>query len=377
MAMLDVYPLFDIEPIKGQGPYIYGNDGQKYLDFYGGHAVISIGHSHPKYVKALKDQIDNLVFYSNSIVNRLQNEVIEKIYEVSQIDRDYNLFMINSGAEAIENAMKFASFSNGKNRFIALKDSFHGRTAAAISVTHKMKYRTGFDIDAERTYIDINDSVRLDQELSKEDVCAVIVEPIQGIAGVNVCSEEFLKNISHKTKEAGAIFIADEIQCGFGRSGSFFAHQQAGVSPDIVTMAKGMGNGFPVGGVLVKDHVLKAEYGMAGTTFGGNHLACRAVFAVLEVMKEEQLIENAQIQGEFLKVHLSQLPGIKEVRGKGLMIGVEMEFPVQDLRKRLLLDKRIFTGSSSNPNTLRLLPPLNINEDHCQVLIKALSSTIN
>jgi acetylornithine aminotransferase len=375
MKLLDVYPLFDIEPVKGEGAYVYDKNGTKYLDFYGGHAVISIGHSHPEYVKAIKDQAEKLIFYSNSVINSLQQEVADRIQKAGGLE-NYKLFMINSGAEAIENAVKMASFSNKKTRFIALEGGFHGRTAAAISLTHKMAHRTSFDLDSTITFIPINDSERLEKELSKEDVCAVIAEPIQGIAGIHLCNDNFLKSIASLTKKHGAFFIADEIQCGFGRSGKFFAHQYSGVEPDIITMAKGMGNGFPVGGILVKDHVIHEEYGMAGTTFGGNHLACRAVIAVLDVMKKENLINRARIAGSYLMDALQSIPQIKEVRGRGLMIGIEMNSPIKDFRYALLKDRHIFTGSSSNPNVIRLLPPMCINEEQCDHFLTSFKSLL-
>ncbi|NNF32857.1 MAG: aspartate aminotransferase family protein [Saprospiraceae bacterium] len=365
MSMLDVYPLFNIEPIRGEGAYVYDKQGQKYLDFYGGHAVISIGHAHPGYVEALRDQAGKLGFYSNSVINTLQQEVDQLLKEVSGIGDGYDFFMINSGAEANENALKLASFSNKRSRFIALENGFHGRTAAAIQVTQKMKHRTSFKLDADVCFVPMNDVEALKSKLLKGDVCAVILEPIQGIGGVKICTSEYLDEVSKLTSEHGAIFIADEIQCGFGRSGKFFAHQYSECEPDIITIAKGMGNGFPVGGILVKKGLLSIEYGMAGTTFGGNHMACRATKAVLEVMTQESLISNARLQGDKLMIALRKMNGVKEVRGRGLMIGVEMEAPVSEFRKSLLYDYHVFTGSSSDPNVIRVLPPLNINEDHC------------
>lgn len=373
MKLLDVYPLFDIEPVKGQGAYVYDKNGIEYLDFYGGHAVISIGHSHPDYVNAIKDQAEKLIFYSNSVINSLQQEVATKIQEIAGID-NYKLFMINSGAEAIENAVKMASFSNKKSRFIALEGGFHGRTAAAISLTHKMAHRTSFDLDSTITFIPINNTTRLEEELAKGDVCAVIAEPIQGISGIHVCSDTFLKSIAELSQKHGALFIADEIQCGFGRSGKFFAHQYSGVEPDIITIAKGMGNGFPVGGVLVKEYVIQEQYGMAGTTFGGNHLACRAVIAVLDVMKKENILSNSKSIGAYLMKELKTIPEIKEVRGRGLMIGIEMNGSIKGLRYNLLKEKHIFTGSSSNPNVLRLLPPLSITTDQCDHFLESFKS---
>lgn len=376
MSLLNVYPVFDIEPVRGEGCYIYDNNGEQYLDFYGGHAVISIGHSHPHYVQAIKDQAEKLVFYSNSIVNNLQKKVAEKLFEVAGIGEDYEMFFINSGAEANENAIKLASFANPKKKIVVLENGFHGRTAGAISITSGMKHKTAFNTDFEKIFIPINDSHALESALANEDVFAVMVEPIQGIGGVHICNDSFLSDIQGLCQKHDAVFIADEIQCGFGRSGKFFAHQYADVKPDIITIAKGMGNGFPVGGVLVKKGLVDVEYGMAGTTFGGNHLACSAVMAVLEVIENENLLDNAKTIGNYLMKKLSTFPGVKEVRGRGLMIGAEMEYPVGDLRKDMVYQQKVFTGSSSDPKTLRLLPPLNITRKHCDKFFAALEKSI-
>ena len=375
--MLDVYPLFDLEPTKGSGSYVFDNDGNKYLDFYGGHAVISIGHAHPTYVRAIQQQASNIGFYSNSVLNSLQLSVESKLNEIAGLDDGYDLFMINSGAEANENALKLASFANGRSRFIALENGFHGRTAAAIQVTHKMKHRTHFGLDIEVTFIPINDIEALESELNKGDVCAIIVEPIQGIGGVKVCTDEYLRSISELSRKYGTIFIADEIQCGFGRSGKFYAHQYSEVIPDIITMAKGMGNGFPVGGVLIKKGLLSIEYGMAGTTFGGNHLACAATSAVMDVIDEDSLLYNTILKGEYLRSHIDRMSGVVEVRGRGLMIGIAMEKAVKTLRKSLLFDHNVFTGSSSDPNVIRVLPPLNISQAQCDEFITSFEKATN
>ncbi len=376
MSLLNVYPLYDLEPVRGEDVYIYDKIGDRYLDFYGGHAVISIGHTHPDYVMTMKAQMDKLMFYSNSIVNPLQHQVAETLLQVSDLKTGYELFMINSGAEAIENAVKFASFVNGRKRFITLKKGFHGRTAAAIALTDGMKHRTSFQPDFTHTMVDINDSESIKTELEKGDVCAVLLEPIQGIGGIHICSDEYLQNVRQYCNSTGTLFIADEIQCGFGRSGKFFAFQYAGVLPDIITMAKGMGNGFPVGGVMIREGLMNVEYGMAGTTFGGNHLACTAVLSVLNVLEEGQLIHHAKEMGDYLIKNLKSLPGVKEVRGKGLMIGIQMDFPVSSWRKDLVLEHKVFTGSSSDPDIIRLLPPLTIKKIHCDYLIEAMEKSL-
>ena len=371
MKLLDVYPLFNVEPVQAKGCWIIDRKGDRYLDFYGGHAVISIGHSHPTYAKLLKEQIDQIIFYSNSVVNSIQREVAEKLIQVSGVSKDYRLFMINSGAEANENAVKLASMANRRNKFVVLEKGFHGRTAAAISLTDGMKHKTAFNLDFEIIRIPINDLNALENALSSEEVCAVMVEPIQGIGGIYCCTNSYLQSIRSLTRKNGTLWIADEVQCGFGRSGNFFAFQESDVEPDIITMAKGMGNGFPVGGILIKKGVLEVEYGMAGTTFGGNHLASRAVLAVLKVFEEENLIQNAQEMGDYLITQLKNVPGITAIRGKGLMLGIEMAYPVADMRKNMVFQENVFTGSSSNKNTIRLLPPLNVTKEECDIFITA------
>ena len=355
MNLFDVYPLFDIEIVRGKGCRVYDSHGTEYLDLYGGHAVISIGHTHPRYVQGLERQVERLGFYSNSVVNSLQAEVAEKLGALSGYE-DYSLFMINSGAEANENALKLASFHTGRRKVVAFGKSFHGRTSAAVRVTDNPKIvaslNEGFDVQ----FLPLNDIDAVREALRPCDVCAVIIEGIQGVGGIQVPRPDFLQQLSEVCKQTGTVLILDEIQSGYGRSGRFFAHQYAGIRPDLITVAKGMGNGFPVGGVLISP-MFKPVYGMLGTTFGGNHLACAAALAVLDTIKEEHLVDNAAAVGSYLLDELKKIPQIKEVRGQGLMIGLEFEQPIKELRGRLLFDKHIFTGVSGM-NTIRLLPPL-------------------
>ena len=355
MNLFDVYPLFDIEIVRGKGCRVYDSHGTEYLDLYGGHAVISIGHTHPRYVQGLERQVERLGFYSNSVVNSLQAEVAEKLGALSGYE-DYSLFMINSGAEANENALKLASFHTGRCKVVAFGKSFHGRTSAAVRVTDNPKIvaplNEGFDVQ----FLPLNDIDAVREALRPCDVCAVIIEGIQGVGGIQVPRADFLQQLSEVCKQTGTVLILDEIQSGYGRSGRFFAHQYAGIRPDLITVAKGMGNGFPVGGVLISP-MFKPVYGMLGTTFGGNHLACAAALAVLDTIKEEHLVDNAAAVGSYLLDELKKIPQIKEVRGQGLMIGLEFEQPIKELRGRLLFDKHIFTGVSGM-NTIRLLPPL-------------------
>lgn len=355
MNLFDVYPLFDIEITKGIGCRTYDKQGIEYLDLYGGHAVISIGHSHPYFVQKLTQQAEKLVFYSNSVINKLQIELAEKLGKASGYE-DYSLFLISSGAEANENALKLASFHTGRTKVIAFNQSFHGRTSAAVRVTNNPKIvapiNEGFDVE----FFPLNDIEPVRTSLQKGDVCAVIIEGIQGIGGIKIPNPAFLEELSAACKENGTILILDEIQSGYGRSGKFFAHQHANIRPDIITVAKGMGNGFPIGGVLISP-LFKSAHGLLGTTFGGSHLACAAAIAVLDVMKAENLIENARKTGEYLLSELQKIEGIKEVRGAGLIIGIEFKKPITEIRKSLLFDKKIFTGVTGT-NTIRLLPPL-------------------
>lgn len=355
MKLFDVYPLFDVEIVRGKGCYTYDSDGTEYLDLYGGHAVISIGHAHPHYVKMISEQVARLGFYSNSVINSLQQRFADKLGKICGYD-DYQLFLINSGAEANENAMKVASFHTGKKRIVAFGKAFHGRTSLAVEATDNPKIVAPVNESGNVTFVPFNDFDAAKAELDKGDVAAVIIEGIQGVGGIRVPQPEFLQNLSRACKNAGAMLILDEIQSGYGRSGKFFAHQHAGIRPDIITMAKGIGNGFPMAAVLISPEI-KPAYGMLGTTFGGNHLACTAAIAVLDVFESENLIENARIVGDYLISQLKNIPQIKEVRGMGLMIGLEFDFPVKELRKQLLFDKHVFTGASGT-NVIRLLPPL-------------------
>ena len=355
MKLFDVYPLFDIEIVKGEGCYTYDAEGNKNLDLYGGHAVISVGHSHPHYLKTLQEQASKLVFYSNSVINSLQQKLADKLGKTSGYD-DYQLFLINSGAEANENALKLASFHTGKKRVIAFGKAFHGRTSLAVEATDNPKIIAPINANNHVTFLPLNDIDAVKAELEKGDVCAVIVEGIQGVGGIRIPTAEFLHGIRQLCDEYDAVMILDEIQSGYGRSGKFFAHQHSGVRPDIITIAKGIANGFPMGGVLISPKFVPV-YGQLGTTFGGNHLACAAAIAVLEIFENENLVENARKVGEYLITELKKFPQIKEVRGEGLMIGMEFDYPVKELRSRLIHEQRVFTGASGT-NVVRLLPPL-------------------
>lgn len=368
MELFDVYPLFDLTLVKGKGPYVWDKSGEKYLDFYGGHAVISIGHAHPHWQKRIRKQLKKLPYYSNSVHLPIQNKLAESLGKISGYV-DYKLFLCNSGAEANENALKIASFHNKRKTVIAFKGAFHGRSAGAVAVTDNPKIKPPVNPDEHVVFLPFNDSVALEQAFSQYEVSSVILELVQGVNGIYEPEPAFVKLISVLCKEHNALFIADEIQSGYGRTGKFFAHQWADVQPDLITTAKGMGNGFPVAGVLIAPHI-SAWHGMLGTTFGGNPLACAAGLAVLEVIKEEHLIENALAAGEYMIEAFKRIPGVKEVRGKGLMIGVEMEYPIKDLRNKLLTEQKILTGNSSNTNTIRLLPPLNIEEKHAEKVLK-------
>lgn len=367
MNLFDVYPLFDIEITKGINCRTYDKQGMEYLDLYGGHAVISIGHSHPYYVQKLTQQAEKIVFYSNSVINKLQTELAEKLGKASGYE-DYSLFLVNSGAEANENALKLASFHTGRTKVIAFEKSFHGRTSAAVRVTNNSKIVAPINEGFEVEFHQLNniDSVR--NSLQKGDVCAVIIEGIQGIGGIHVPDKEFLQKLSIACKQNSTILILDEIQSGYGRSGKFFAHQYADIRPDLITIAKGMGNGFPIGGLLISPD-FKASHGQLGTTFGGSHLACAAAVAVLDVIKAENLVENARKIGDYLLEELRKIEGIKEVRGLGLMIGIEFDNPVSLIRKNLLFDKKIFTGVSGG-NIIRLLPPLCLSKQDAMLFLK-------
>ena len=355
MKLFDVYPLFDVNIVKGKGCHVWDDKGQEYLDLYGGHAVISIGHAHPHYVETISKQVATLGFYSNSVINKLQQEVADRLGAISGYD-DYQLFLINSGAEANENALKLASFYNGRTRVISFAKAFHGRTSLAVEVTNNPKIIAPINDNGHVTYLPLNDTEALKAELAKGDVCAVIIEGIQGVGGIQLPTTEFMKAIRQACDETNTVMILDEIQSGYGRSGKFFAHQYNDVRPDIITVAKGIGNGFPMAGVLISPKFTPV-YGQLGTTFGGNHLACAAAIAVLDVMKEENLVENAAKVGAHLLEELKNFKGIKEVRGRGLMIGMEFEEPIKELRQKLLFEEKVFTGVSGT-NVIRLLPPL-------------------
>lgn len=366
MKLFDVFPLFNIEIVKGKGCHVWDKEGNEYLDLYGGHAVISVGHSHPTYVKAITEQVSNLGFYSNSVINSLQQRLADKLGAACGYD-EYQLFLINSGAEANENALKLASFHNGKRRVIAFKHSFHGRTSAAVRVTDNPKYVAPINEGLDVTYLSLNDPYAVEAELKKGDVSSVIIEGIQGVGGIQLPTDEFMQDLRAMCTKYQAVLIVDEVQSGYGRSGKFFAHQYAGIRPDIITVAKGIANGFPMGAVLISP-IFKPIYGMLGTTFGGNHLACAAAIAVLDIMKEESLIENAKKVGAFLMEELRKIPGIKELRGRGLMIGIEFEEPIKEIRNRLLYEEKVFTGVAGT-NTIRLLPPLCLTKEEAAEFI--------
>ncbi len=355
MKLFDVYPLFNINIVKGEGCYVWDETGTKYLDLYGGHAVISIGHSHPHYVDMITKQVAQLGFYSNSVINKLQQEVATRLGVLSGYD-DYSLFLINTGAEANENALKLASFHNGRTRIISFSKSFHGRTSLAVEATDNPKIIAPINNNAHTTYLPLNDIEVVKAELSMNDVCAVIIEGIQGVGGIKLPDDDFLKELREACTATNTVLILDEIQSGYGRSGKFFAHQYAGIKPDIITVAKGIGNGFPIAGVLISP-IFKPVYGMLGTTFGGNHLACAAALAVIDVIEKDHLTENAAQVGQYLLQQLKTFPQIKDVRGRGLMIGLEFEEPVKEIRNKLLYEEKVFTGVSGT-NVIRLLPPL-------------------
>lgn len=367
MDLFDVYPLFDIEIVGGKGSYTYDAAGEEYLDLYGGHAVISIGHSHPHYLKKTQEQMNRLLFYSNSIQNPLQKELAEQLGALSGYD-DYSLFLINSGAEANENALKLASFHTGRKKVVAFDKAFHGRTSAAVKMTDNPAIVAPANEGMEVEFLPLNDIEATRQVLEKRDVCAVFIEPIQGVGGIRMAEDQFLQQLRTLCSETGTVLVLDEIQSGYGRSGKFFAHQYAGIRPDIITVAKGMGNGFPIGGVLISP-MFEAKHGMLGTTFGGSHLACVAGIAVLDVLKEEKLIENAAAVGEFLIEELRKIAEVKEVRGRGLMLGIEMHNPVAELRKRLLFEQKVFTGAGGT-HIIRLLPPLSLSKEQAQIFIE-------
>jgi acetylornithine aminotransferase len=365
MKLFDVYPLFNIEIVKGRGCYVWDKDGDAYLDLYGGHAVISVGHSHPDYVKAITEQLQNLGFYSNSVINSLQQTLADKLGKACGYD-DYSLFLVNSGAEANENAMKLASFHNGKKRIVSFRHSFHGRTSAAVRVTDNPKIIAPVNEMLPVTYVLMNDADVVEEELKKGDVSSVIIEGIQGVGGIQMPDDDFLRNLRALCTKYEVTLIFDEIQSGYGRSGKFFAHQYAGIRPDIITVAKGIANGFPMSGMLISP-AFTPVYGMLGTTFGGNHLACAAAISVLDIMEKEHLVENARFIGDYLLRELKAIPydGIKEVRGRGLMIGIEFNESIKEARTKLLFEEKVFTGVAGT-NTIRLLPPLCLSRSEAE-----------
>ena len=367
MKLFKVYPQLDLELTKAQGCYVYDKSGNQYLDLYGGHAVISVGHTHPHYVKRIKEQLDQIAYYSNAVINPVQINLLEKLGQMSGYDA-HQLFLCNSGAEAIENALKIASFHTQKDKLIAFNRSFHGRTSRALSVTDNDKYRSMLDKYSNVQFLSM-DLELVEVALKNKDVCAVLIEGIQGLAGIYVPETNFLQDLKALCKKYGALLIIDEIQSGYGRSGKFFAHQHADVQADLITVAKGMANGFPIGGVLISPEI-EGWFGMSGSTFGGNHLACVAALATLEIMENEKLIENAQKVGDYLMDKLKNIPEVKEVRGAGLMIGMEFDFPIADLRKVLMNEHHILTGMSANPNTIRLLPPLSLSKEQANVFVE-------
>jgi len=377
MKLFDVYPLFDVNIVKGKGCKVWDDKGQEYLDLYGGHAVISIGHSHPHYISKVSEQLQNLGFYSNSVINKLQVELAERLGKICGYD-DYQLFLINSGAEANENALKLASFTNGRTRVLSAEKAFHGRTSLAVEVTNNPKIIAPINDNGHVTYLPMNDLAVWEAELAKGDVCAVILECIQGVGGIKLATEEFAQGLAAACKKYGTILICDEIQCGYGRSGKFFAHQWLGIRPDIITVAKGIANGFPMGGVLISPE-FKPVYGQLGTTFGGNHLACAAALAVLDVFEQEHLVENAHEVGEYLIAQLKELqktePHIQDVRGRGLMIGIDLDIPHKDVRQPLIYQEHCFTGCAGT-NILRLLPPLCLTKAEADLFIEKLKKTL-
>lgn len=377
MQLYPVYPLFDINIVKGEGCHVWDSEGQKYLDLYGGHAVISIGHCHPHYVEKLTQQLNTLGFYSNSVINRLQEQLAERLGKACGYD-NYQLFLVNSGAEANENALKLASFHTGRKRILAASKAFHGRTSLAVEATDNPKIVAPVNANGHVQFLPLNDLEAFQSELAKGDVAAVIVECIQGVGGIRLATSEFMQGLRKACSENGTVLICDEIQCGYGRSGKFFAHQHTGVRPDIITCAKGIGNGFPMGAVLISPQ-FKAVFGQLGTTFGGNHLACTAALAVLDVIEEEHLVENAASVGSYLLAQLKTLaaetPSIVDVRGEGLMIGIELSDSIKPLRTRLVKEQHVFTGAAST-NILRLLPPLSLTKAEADDFLSRLKQVL-
>ena len=375
MKLFDVYPLFNVNIVRGEGCRVWDNKGQEYLDLYGGHAVISIGHAHKHYVDKITEQAGMLGFYSNSVVNQLQQQLAERLGRISGYD-DYQLFLINSGAEANENALKLASFHTGRTRVLSAEKAFHGRTSLAVEVTNNPKIIAPINNNGHVTYLPLNDLNAWEEELQKGDVCAVILECIQGVGGIKMATSEFAQGLERLCKQHNTVLICDEIQCGYGRSGKFFAHQWLGIKPDIITVAKGIANGFPMAGVLISPD-FEPVYGQLGTTFGGNHLACAAALAVLDVFQEENLVENAREVGNYLMEELKKVdnPHIQDIRGRGLMIGIDLDIPHKDVRQPLIYQEHCFTGCAGT-NILRLLPPLCLTKDEVDLFITKLKKVL-
>lgn len=374
MSLFNVYPLFNITPVKGKDVYIYDQEGIEYLDLYGGHAVISIGHSQPEYVERIRAQVGELGFYSNSIQNPLQQQLAQELTQLSKC-QEYSLFLCNSGAEANENALKLASFSTGKKKVISFKNAFHGRTSAAVAATDNAKITAPINAQQEVVFIDLGDIVSVEKYLSNKDVCAVIIECIQGVGGLDESTTAFYQALESLCKRFDALLIVDEIQSGFGRTGDFFAFQHHGITPDIISMAKGMGNGFPIGGILIHPKI-EASMGLLGTTFGGNHLACAASLSVLKVIDNQNLMQNAQEMEMYFKEKAKTIPQVLQVKGRGLMLGLVFDFPIAELRKKLITEHHIFTGNAKNANLIRILPPLTVQKKHIDQFFEALKKAL-
>ncbi|MEE3999229.1 aminotransferase class III-fold pyridoxal phosphate-dependent enzyme [Tenacibaculum sp. FZY0031] len=375
MSLFDVYPLYDITPVTANDVYVYDDKGTQYLDVYGGHAVISIGHSHPTYVKNISEQVSKLGFYSNAIQNPLQVALANQLEKLSGC-KDYQLFLCNSGAEANENALKLASFHTGKQKVIAFKNSFHGRTSAAVAATDNPKIIAPINAQQEVIFLEFEDLEGVEKALQNKDICAIIIETIQGIGGLDEASTTFYKGLETLCQQYNTVLIADEIQCGFGRTGDFFAFQKHDITPHIISMAKGMGNGFPIGGILIHPSI-QASHGLLGTTFGGNHLACAASLAVLDTIEKEQLMKNVQEVSAYFIEQVSTIPQLKAIKGRGFMLGLEFDFPIANLRKSLLFNQHVFTGSAKSPNLLRILPSLTLQKEHVDAFIIALQKELN
>ncbi len=373
MNLFDVYPRYDVDLVAAEGSYVYDVNGDRYLDLYGGHGVISIGHSHPYFRERIKAQLDDIAFYSNAVRNTIQEKYAVSLGEISGYE-EYQLFLCNSGTEANEHALKIASMHTGRGKIISFSKAFHGRTSLSVMITDNTKLHAPVNIGHEVIRLEYNQEAQLDEYITDE-VAAVILEPVQGVGGINVARQSFLDKINSLCKKHKVLLVMDEVQSGFGRTGKFFAHQHFNIQPDLITTAKGMGNGFPIGGVLIQPDI-RPWYGLLGTTFGGNHLACSAGLAVIDVMKKENLLKNAGYLGQYMMAELAKIEALKEIRGLGLMIGIDLPFPVKALRKKLVHDYRIFTGSSSNAYTLRLLPPLSVKKDDLNYFLESFNKAI-